>query len=192
MGREVLTTQKQNFWKESYLKEVLLRLNWYRQYSQSIKARGQRRARQKPREKIKLPAINEVLMKAAEETKKTEAIKDRIKRLTFREDGEEEAEGEGLPDFDMKPVTPRTRSLLYSGLSKEEEGRYKYLQERCKIKPEEKYVYPLTTNWMYGWQLGSMDPGQRSIYPRCCLVRDTFFRRNGAFSLLDPLDTASC
>ncbi|XP_029472195.1 protein ATP6V1FNB [Rhinatrema bivittatum] len=197
MGREVLTTQKQNFWKEAYLKEALIRLNWYRQHSQACKARGPRRAKQKPREKLKLPAINEALLKAAEEKKKAEAAQERIKQLEARGEEKEEEEGaaadkEPLPDFDMKPVTPRTRSLLYSGISKEEEGRYRYLHQRLQLKPDDKYMHPLSTNWTYGWQLGKVDPGQRSIYPRCNLVRDTFFRRNGALSLLDPHDTASC
>nr|XP_033814171.1 protein ATP6V1FNB [Geotrypetes seraphini] len=189
MGRELLTTQRQNFWKETYLKEALIRLNWYRQHGQTAKAKGPRKA--KPREKVKLPAINEVLLKAAEERKKADEIKERIERLTSKTD-KVDVEKDALPEFDMKPVTPCTRSLLYNGISKEEEGRFKYLRERYKLKPEEKYVHPLTTSWSYGWQLGNMDPTQHSIYSRYPILKDTFFRRNGVFSLLNPHDTASC
>lgn len=80
--------------------------------------------------------------------------------------------------------------MLYNGFTKEGRGRYQYLQARTFKKPEEKYEYPLTTSWEYGWRLDDVVKEFRAPqFGRSRIVRDTFFRRNGI--LYEPI-TAWC
>ena len=45
------------------------------------------------------------------------------------------------------------KSWIYNGISRDHEGRYKYLAERRKHHPDQKYMYPMTTSMEYGWSL---------------------------------------
>lgn len=81
---------------------------------------------------------------------------------------------------------PGTNSLLYDGFTKEGKGRYQYLHARTYKKPEQKYDYPLTSSWEYGWRLGDVVKEFRAPqFGRSRIVRDTFFRRNGI--LYEPI-----
>ncbi|XP_069485642.1 protein SPMIP1 [Ambystoma mexicanum] len=176
-----MTTQMQNAWREVYVKEMKVRLKWHLQNIESAKAAaaaGPKKAR--VRERVKLPNIHPITEEPKAEEKTTTELPAEAK-------GEEETLG-----ADMKPATPRTKALLYHGISKLEEGRYLYLRARNKIKPEDKYIYPITSNFEYGWQMGHLSTrlGKTHIFRRCRIVNDTFFRKNGAMALLDPRDMA--
>jgi hypothetical protein len=87
---------------------------------------------------------------------------------------------------EMRPVSPSVRKLLYRGFTKEGKGRYQYLQARTAKKPEEKYKFPLTSSWDYGWHLDDVVKDFHApLYGRSRIVRDTFFRRNGI--LYEPI-----
>ncbi|OWK06469.1 hypothetical protein Celaphus_00012236 [Cervus elaphus hippelaphus] len=67
-------------------------------------------------------------------------------------------------------------------------GRYHYLSTRKLDVPEKRYLFPITTNFTYGWQLGP-PVKQELVFCKMCRI-ESFFRKNGAFALLDPRDLA--
>ncbi|XP_053321479.1 protein ATP6V1FNB [Spea bombifrons] len=184
-----LTTQKQDFMKESYDKEVMTRIRWHLQYGQSFRNRSQPRKKPRAEHHIMFPAINDTRLRASEDHKRPTIIDERGKDL---QDRSERAQSQ-LPtiiDNDMRPVSAKTLSLLYHGTSKEEEGRHRYLRLRNSKKPEEKYYYPVTSNWAYGWQMGKIEDSQPPIFRRCRIVNDTFYRKNGITSEVNSRDVA--
>lgn len=46
----------------------------------------------------------------------------------------------------MKPVAREVKDSL-------REGRLEYLKKRSSLKPEDKYSFAESTNWLYGWKL---------------------------------------
>lgn len=54
------------------------------------------------------------------------------------------------PDPLMRPVPTRTKNILFEC---EPSSRIRYLHERLKLAPDEKYYFPETTSWDYGWRL---------------------------------------
>lgn len=54
------------------------------------------------------------------------------------------------PDPVMRPVQSPTRNILFEC---EPSSRKRYLHERLKSAPEEKYYFPEATSWDYGWRL---------------------------------------
>lgn len=87
---------------------------------------------------------------------------------------------------DMYPVPSRVRNKLYDGFTKEEKGRYRYLNLRKLTAPETRFRLPVVTSWDYGWRLrDSIKPGEVkfSKFARTRLVQDTFYTRNYVPSL---------
>ncbi|KAM9172892.1 protein SPMIP1 [Pangshura tecta] len=166
-----MDTLQQDFWKEQYLKELMLRFRWHQRYGASVQARQEqlRQRRQATREPLKLPTLpSPVPVPPAEQPA-------------------EEPAG-SVPEGEMKPVAPEVRQLLYQGISQDGEGRRRYLARRAACAPEEKYFTPVTTNFLYGWQMGKVTKVYVPPSPKCHI--ESFFRKNGAFSLLDPRDVA--
>ncbi|KAG8576714.1 hypothetical protein GDO81_009943 [Engystomops pustulosus] len=178
MAREVnLTTQKQEFIKESYLKEMHTRVNWWRHYRQNFPPSPHLKS--KVKDHVKLPTINDSCIQAKMNSKDDKNSLD-IENVLNLNDGRKNDQMEtGLIESEMKPVSPEIRSLLYQGTSKEEKGRYRYLKIRNRLGPEEKYCYPITTSWVYGWHLGNLVDNSCPQYRRCHIVSDTFYRKNG-------------
>lgn len=80
----------------------------------------------------------------------------------------------------MYPVNPRTRNIIYHGVSKEQEGRHRYLRERLELTPDAKYHFPLLTSWKYGWKIKGLDEYyRRPSFARTAKVEENFYRRNG-------------
>ena len=92
---------------------------------------------------------------------------------------------------EMRPVTPTTRKLLFKGFSALGEGRYQYLQKRKQKKPEDKYEFPVTSSWEYGWKM-TKSMKNSSIctanFGRTKIVKDSFYRTNGVL----PTEDSSC
>ena len=85
-----------------------------------------------------------------------------------------------LPD--MYPVRKELVDVLFDGHSKEEKGRYRYLNLRKQIPLEERYHHPVSNSMTYGWKLG--ETGQKfqaPTYARGKIVEESFYRRNGVF-----------
>ncbi|THD28194.1 hypothetical protein D915_001040 [Fasciola hepatica] len=89
---------------------------------------------------------------------------------------------EPLPD--MFPADQPTQRILYDGISKEGNGRAKYLQTRNKLDLEDKYRYPVLSSMEYGWgqteliKHMSAQVGQKRR-GRVKIVEESFYRRNG-------------
>ncbi|XP_074124082.1 protein SPMIP1 [Sminthopsis crassicaudata] len=168
-----MDTQRLNFWKEEHLKEMMLRCDWHRKYGAKVKAKQM--ARDATRKGFKLPTLGPKAPPSP-----PPPPKEPPKASPPVVETPVEAE--------MFPVPPEIRELLYQGISHDFQGRFNYLQKRRIAKPEDRYLFPITTNFTYGWQLGT--PVERKMVS-CKMCRiETFFRKNGAFALLDPKDLA--
>ncbi|XP_040197455.1 protein ATP6V1FNB [Rana temporaria] len=193
MAREFnLTTQKQDFLKECYLKEVLMRASWRHRYGQNLPRFANTKHNisvPKMKDHFKLPAISDSASHGSMDKKisgNSHENNQGPKDINKIDGGETTC----FTDTVMRPASPGTLTLLYSGTSKEEQGRYHYMRVRNKLKPENKYTYPLISSWEYGWQMGSATKNNRSLYRRCPIVNDTFFRKNGIPCEPHPKDMA--
>ena len=142
-----MDSQKVDFWKEAILRENLTRLNWFRQ-------NWVKHPKLPPKErKVKFPEVTEPPGENKSFQRETTDLSG-PKRL------------DTLSDMNvMRPVSSETRSELYQGFSREETGRYKYLILRKRKSPEDKYNYPITSSWQYGWGLG-----------KCCSIEGRFIK----------------
>ncbi|KAL6045924.1 hypothetical protein STEG23_018422 [Scotinomys teguina] len=166
---------RQNFWKEDYLREVKLRCDWHRKYGSLVKAK--QKARAAARLPLKLPTL---LPQAPGSPPATVSTATPFKAPSSVPEVSLQSE--------MYPVPPNTKALLYEGISHDFKGRYQYLNARKLNLPETRYLFPITTNFTYGWQLG---PATKQELVSCKMCRiESFFRKNGAFALLDPRDLA--
>ncbi|XP_008061785.1 uncharacterized protein LOC103265948 [Carlito syrichta] len=175
MSRQLnMDTLRQNFWKEEYLREKMLRCEWHRKYGSVVKAK--QKAKAAARLPLKLPTLPPKAPPSSPPA--PEAVPSKAPS----------AVPEAPFQSEMYPVPPATRALLYEGISHDLQGRYRYLSTRKLDMPETRYVFPVTTNFMYGWQLG---PPVKQELVSCKMCRiESFFRKNGAFALLDPWDLA--
>eukprot|EP00397_Hematodinium_sp_SG-2012_P068588 GEMP01112251.1.p1 GENE.GEMP01112251.1~~GEMP01112251.1.p1 ORF type:complete len:150 (+),score=36.30 GEMP01112251.1:50-499(+) len=71
------------------------------------------------------------------------------------------------------------KDLLYSGVTKECEGRYAYLKTSAKLWPQDKSDYPTSESQEVGWAARSIHVNASSPFARKPLIKDTFFRVNG-------------
>ncbi|NP_001388197.1 protein ATP6V1FNB [Rattus norvegicus] len=175
MSRQLnMDTVRQNFWKEEYLKEMMLRYEWQRKYGTLVKAK--QKAKAASRLPFKLPTMLPKVPVSLPPVSKTAPSK------------APSPTPEPLFLSEMYPVPPDTKALLYEGISHDLQGRYQYLNTRKLDLPETRYLFPITTNFTYGWQLG---PPAKQEMVSCKMCRiESFFRKNGAFAFLDPRDLA--
>ncbi|XP_036037747.1 protein ATP6V1FNB [Onychomys torridus] len=212
MSRQLnMDTLRQNFWKEEYLREMRLRCEWHRKHGTLVKAK--QKAKAAARLPLKLPTLMPKSPGLPPPVSKTALSKapSPVPEVHFQSE--------------MYPVSPDTKALLYEGISHDFQGRYQYLNTRKLDLPETRYLFPITTNFTYGWQLDTkrrtwwnileLGDGGRQLQatlpsvtaesrcpaPRCPATKqemvsckmcriESFFRKNGAFALLDPRDLA--
>jgi len=79
--------------------------------------------------------------------------------------------GKRKPGFDIQ-------DLLYTGVSKEGEGRQGYLLNRRYEHPQSKYAAPCSESQEVGWASGKISSAP-SPFSRKPIVQNTFFRPNG-------------
>ncbi|XP_069025729.1 protein SPMIP1 [Embiotoca jacksoni] len=175
--RGLLTTQNQNCYREQVRKEMLTRLAWNSRYANlypTCDSPGNTSTEPAP-----LPA-------------KPRAVKFLVTRTPERQ-GDlpppppppvppvDEEQRPGAPPL-MRPVSPQTRQALYQDSSQHGKGRSLYLQRRGRIRPEERFDFPLLSSWEYGWRLGDYTLDYRT--PSCArssVVKNTFYAKNGVF-----------
>lgn len=185
MGRELnMDTQRQNFWKEAIKKEAYVRLAWHEKYSNEFSRDGgeerKLHRRKKMTEMVPKPPTRSLTLPVIKYPKKKPNLA-AINMVAARNSQDPNA-----LLVEMRAVTPGIRDLLYHGFTKEGKGRYQYLQTRKLKRPEDKYEYPLTTSWEYGWRLGDVQKEFHAPkFGRSRIVRDTFFRRTGI--LYEPI-----
>jgi len=87
----------------------------------------------------------------------------------------------------MYPVEAGVRSLLYEGFSREGRGRGRYLRRRNVDDPEQRYRFPVTTSYQYGWDTTELVPRpSKPRFGRSSVVNSTFYARNGISTLVVP------
>uniref|UniRef100_A0A183TCU7 MRP-L46 domain-containing protein n=1 Tax=Schistocephalus solidus TaxID=70667 RepID=A0A183TCU7_SCHSO len=126
-------------------------------------------------------AFCEEVLKNVEERRRLQAEEEEQKKLSLEEDC---LQVDGVNDLDMYPASPRTRAFLYNGVSQNGEGRAKYLLERYKKAPEEKFPARYPVSWDLGWRLGdTIKPHdvKKSPFARVTVVEGAFYSRNGVF-----------
>lgn len=108
--------------------------------------------------------------------------------------GVKDKHSESLRASDMYDQDRKEKDLIYNGISKDHEGRYKYLSERKRYKPEEKFVFPITSSMEYGWnfydkhdrltssRFKSTSFQSPTKYGLKNIMNDTFKRENGVLS----------
>ncbi|XP_062990304.1 protein SPMIP1 [Elgaria multicarinata webbii] len=180
-----MDTLQQNFWKEEYLKEIMLRFGWHQKYGALVKAKQESRRERRKKAvdtTLRLPSVQAPLPVKPSSPPKPPA--------PMRPPRERDLTGLDamILEAEMKPAPREVRALLYQGISHEDEGRYRYLKTRLLTQPEDKYTFPITTNFNYGWQMGKMATVHTAPTPKTRI--ESFFRKNGAFSLLNPRDVA--
>lgn len=145
MSRQLsMDTVRQNFWKEEYLREKMLRCEWHHKYGSLVKAK--QKAKAAARLPLKLPTLSPKAPLSPPPAPK--AVPSRASSPAL----------EAPIQSEMYPVPPATRALLYEGISHDFQGRYRYLSTRKLDMPEKRYLFPITTNFTYGWQLGEPQP----------------------------------
>uniref|UniRef100_A0A8C4YMM2 Sperm microtubule inner protein 1 C-terminal domain-containing protein n=1 Tax=Gopherus evgoodei TaxID=1825980 RepID=A0A8C4YMM2_9SAUR len=93
---------------------------------------------------------------------------------------------------EMRPATPKTKHLLYQGISWEGQGRHLYLQERKLKNPEEKFHYPVLSSWEYGWRLGKAeDCLKNDCYFLLCRIGPNLLNKVSVSALLQPFHSIS-
>nr|XP_002124916.1 protein ATP6V1FNB-like [Ciona intestinalis] len=187
MVRELnMDTQRQNFWKEAIKKEAYVRLAWHQKYRDNVSEDDQTQATEQQRTRSKRfqdmvpkPPTRSLTLPVLSYPKRRQPKLEVVAPTT-------EVVDPNLLLVEMRPVSPGIRKMLYHGFTKEGKGRYQYLQARTIKKPEEKYEFPLTTSWEYGWHLDDVVKDfWAPQFGRSRIVRDTFYRRNGI--LYEPI-----
>lgn len=86
----------------------------------------------------------------------------------------------------MWPVEPQVKAELFDGTSKDLKGRKKYLEKRHQLMPEERFTYPVTSSFEYGWKLNDANKSncKKPEHSRTSRISDFIYRRNG-IPLLD-------
>jgi len=175
-----MDTQRQNFWKESIDKEAAVRLAWHMEFSKEFDSQANpiKKKTQNFLPKISGSKKNHLMNSTTQDYRKSKSKGDAMSmKNKFKDQG-----GETTLLLEMRPVTPRTKNLLYKGFSALGEGRYAYLQERKKKKPEQKYEFPITNGWEYGWKINDAmkhSTSKAAEFGRTKIVKDSFYRDNG-------------
>ena len=182
MVRELnMDTQRQNFWKESIHKEATVRLAWHMRFSKEFASEQPFQTVDRTSKNKK--AIVPKLAQAEVDMPPVSYAKKKMKNEIILPNTRGLNPNESLPLLvEMRPVSSKTRKLLYKGFSALGEGRYAYLQQRKEKKPEQKYEFPITSGWEYGWKITDAMKrlsGKPAEFGRTRIVKDSVYRRNG-------------
>ncbi|PIK32971.1 hypothetical protein BSL78_15623 [Apostichopus japonicus] len=183
MPRELFDVQRQNFWTESIHKEAYTRLAWHEKYSKEFARDSVKNAQTKRLQDKFPPIVHNIPAVLSLKAQKKNHRKENLADIEKKKSDELAALAGRDPNallVEMRPVTPHTRTQLYKGFSKEGTGRYAYLQFRKLKKPEDKYDFPITSSWDYGWRLDDVvKEFHAPKFGRSRIVKDSFYRTNG-------------
>ncbi|KAH9635850.1 hypothetical protein HF086_002410 [Spodoptera exigua] len=80
-------------------------------------------------------------------------------------------------DAVMYPIEENVLDILRK--STEKGSATRYLKERYKKSPEEKFLYRVATSWDYGWQQKQAKVKARDVnFGRSFILKHTFYRKN--------------
>lgn len=176
MVRELnMDTQRQNFWKESINKEVSIRNTWFQQHLKF----SNEFAKEVAEEALASPVpVSKTNLNSGKVPSKVATPK----KATPVPAVEPEA---GAKFTEMRIASPQTKTILYTGLSAEGDGRKAYLLQRKTKGPEEKFEFPITSASEVGWKIREVSANQEvkpAMFGRSRIVQDTFFRTNGVLN----------
>lgn len=138
--RGLLTTQDQDWYRETIVKEAYTRLTWKIKYGKDFPTTFASR-RSKPPVFFNTPATTTIMLPPV--------VQPTEKKV---EPKEPQCTLSSVPL--MRPVSPQSKESLYHGLSTDGKGRMQYLKKRFQKRPEERFDYPILSSWEYGWRLG--------------------------------------
>ncbi|XP_011311074.1 uncharacterized protein [Fopius arisanus] len=78
----------------------------------------------------------------------------------------------------MRSIHSSLLDVLYDKKESSHEARKKYLEERCKLPPEDRFFTMHCTNWSYGWKVKNFQSFSSKEYNRKPLIRTSFYRNN--------------
>lgn len=173
-------TQVQKFYEEAINKERDFRLGWY----MKSKPQGGAKKSSKQSEVFRRKIENDCKPSDGYLSKvRTDAKEPRYNKKIVRDDGfVGDTDIHQLLSAEMRPPSASTKGKLYDGFTKEGKGRYQYLLSRNQKNPEEKYTFPLTSSFEYGWKLSDVINKKDIKKPangRTRIVADTFYTRTG-------------
>jgi len=91
----------------------------------------------------------------------------------------------------IDPDRPTVRETLYHGVTREEEGRYSYLNQRKRQTVRDRYGdFPPTTSMAYGFQRPE-DEYRASVHCHKPIIEAGFFRVNGTMTHQNLPDSIS-
>ncbi|KAA0195191.1 hypothetical protein FBUS_06851 [Fasciolopsis buskii] len=175
------TAQSEQFWKEQIAKEELAAMRFFiERIKQPPVQSGTSAILRKKLERMGVD--NSMCSRVIEEAKKRSE-----ERKLAEEQRKKAIVSTATPQYlaeqlDMRPPSPKTKALLYEGISHEGRGRSQYLRSRYKKNPEDKFPHQVPTSWDYGWRLGDSlraDKVKKSRFGRVSIVESTFFTRTG-------------
>ncbi|KAF5299348.1 hypothetical protein FQA39_LY02521 [Lamprigera yunnana] len=165
-----IEASKMNFWTDAIEVENRLRLKWFRKNEDTLVAYAE-----KPSSRT-VPA--EVLKKVADDRQKRYQGVERHGIRLIEEVIPPEIDPSAIYST-MKPIDPDIKKLLYA-IGTEKDSRKKYLKERMKTIPEEKYYFTETTSFCYGWNMWHSSTKATPVrYGRSQVIKASFYRRGG-------------
>jgi len=86
------------------------------------------------------------------------------------------------PEMNKEAENCATKKLLYKGVFKEDEGRFKYLDVRKRIIPENRYNWLVKDSWKYGWNNWNKIDQKTSPHARVQVIKHSFYRKNKVYN----------
>ncbi|KAH9490639.1 Protein atp6v1fnb [Bulinus truncatus] len=188
------TTQMQNLWKEAIEKEAQARLEAFQRLKGKTRITSNQAEVYRKRQELNKSALIQIKPPAIDEIKHHRKNAEHVSKvrneniLYDTKADDTRVNDTRVNDFKtskvniMRPVSPLVKATLYDGYSRLGQGRKNYLKERHSKNPEDKFIFPITTSWDYGWRLGDVINTQeikRPKFAQCEIMKKTFYRRNG-------------
>ncbi|XP_070559140.1 protein SPMIP1-like [Ptychodera flava] len=185
MARAPLDNASMKAWSERLDKELRDRMKWQLKYGKESSTDGEPRPSDPQAETLRRYVKRQMNAPAPEPTPPKTRLSNKVKAEIKMQEEMEKARKEKKLDIDellrdMRPPSASTKALLYKGFSAIGEGRQQYLDARRDKGPEEKYKFPLTGNYEYGWRINDQVDGYRApTHGRSHIIQESFYRSNG-------------
>ncbi|XP_077652105.1 protein SPMIP1 [Urocitellus parryii] len=189
--REVSFSQNQACWQEHIQKETAARVAWNIHYGHKFLKEGTRAKKQPKQAPFRsTPVAGQVPASSSLVSKEVKVGHPQVQgvqnQLIRKARGATQGPaGHSRPENSvMRQAPSSTLKLLFKGVSHSGEGRARYLQERYRQLPEEKFRYPILSSWEYGWHVGdAMKNFTTSPYAKTQTIAKTFYLKSSIFHL---------
>ncbi|XP_014212213.1 uncharacterized protein LOC106642088 [Copidosoma floridanum] len=86
----------------------------------------------------------------------------------------------------MRPIKPDVEGIIYAAQDASFTSKLKYLRERYKSKPEDRFYYPYCSSWIFGWRLKDYPETKISEYGVRSIIQSSFYRKSASSLQRDP------